>query len=151
MEEKVECQFVRKKLRDYAANNITDTDLIKKIENHIEKCIICRRELLLWQDVLQKQEILKKMNVPMDNFKDRIKERMKSLEKNPEMPRLLKQTNTLNLFLTSPKGCLITQLLILTASFLFIMLFFKKGVSFLFILFFLLSLGAMFYLLLKNR
>jgi len=151
MEEKVECQFVRKKLRDYAANNITDTDLIKKIENHIEKCIICRRELLLWQDVLQKQEILKKMNVPMDNFRDRIKERMKSLEKNPEMPRLLKQMNALNLFLTSPKGCLITQLLILTASFLFIMLFFKKGVSFLFILFFLLSLGAMFYLLLKNR
>lgn len=151
MEEKIECQFVRKKLKDYASNNITEPDLIKKIENHIEDCVVCRRELLLWQDVLQKQEILKKMNTSTDDFRNRIKERMKSLETKSDLSRLVRQMNVLNTFFTSPKGCLITQILILTVGFLFIMLFLKKEINFLFIMFFLLSLGAMFFLLLKNK
>ncbi|GEM_PF-1410937 len=149
MSQNIECDKIRKKLKDYAADDIKDELLIKKIEEHLEKCIICKRELLLWQDVLEKQKIIRNINLSND-FKDRIKKRIKSLESGPEVPRVVRQVNAINTFLTSPKGCLLTQIFIITAGFLFVILFLYKETNILFIFLVLLATASMMFLLFKK-
>ncbi len=149
MNENIECNKIRKKLKDYATDDIKDELLIKEIEEHLEKCIICKRELLLWQDVLEKQKIIKNINLN-ENFTDRIKKRIKSLESGPEVPRLVRQVNAINTFLVSPKGCLLTQIFIITAGFLFVILFLYKGTNILFVFLVLIAAASMIFLLFKK-
>ncbi len=149
MNENLKCGNIRKKLKDYALGQIEDEIFKKEIEEHLEKCIICKRELLLWQDVLEKQKLLKNITLNK-SFKERIEKRIKSLENGPEVPRLVRQINAINTFLTSPKGCLLTQILIITAGFLFVLLFLHKGTNFLFVFLVLIAAFSMIFLLFKK-
>lgn len=150
MNENLECNKIRKQLKDYASGNINDELLKKEIEEHLEKCIICKRELLLWQDVLEKQKLLK--NIALNkSFKERIEKRIQSLQKAPEVPRLVRQMNAINTFLTGPKGCLLTQIFIITAGFLFVFLFLYKGTNILFVFLVLIAAASMIFLLFKNK
>ena len=120
----MECDKCRKKLREYAENSIKDEFIVKEMEGHIKDCPVCKRELLMWQDVLERQRAVKKI-MPRE-LKDRVKTRMKSYNTDPQLPRVVRQLQSFNRMLTSPKGCLVVQIFLVLAGFMFYFFILRK-------------------------
>ena len=145
----MECKDVRGRLREYALDKI-EAEEGSLMTEHIENCSICKRELYMWQEVIIKQAALKTKVIKGD-FSEKIRKRMKNTgTQDPRMSGMLRKMNALNKFITSPKGCLMLQLVVI--SFGFILLYFIKfrDSSILFPILVGSSMIAMMYLLVKK-
>ncbi len=69
------------------------------MEEHISGCPVCKKELLLWQELNDKRQQLQEMQKNLDpDSLSRIKYRLSSLDKDPEYPpvvRRLKRANSM--------------------------------------------------------
>jgi anti-sigma factor RsiW len=111
----MECSRVRKKLKEYANDEITNTDERLLMEEHVAGCPVCKRELLLWQEVMDRQRAVRGMQSKMPKeLKDRIKYRMQKLQKGPGAPPLLKKMSAF----TGKKGSLIIMFILICAALL---------------------------------
>lgn len=113
----MECNIARKKLKDYAKGNIIDINEKHELEEHIKDCAICKRELYLWQDVIEKQKVLSEMqrNIPTD-LRNRLKYRLNNLEKEQLLPPAVHKLRAIGKIWSDAKGRLIIEILIILAS-----------------------------------
>jgi|DewCreStandDraft_4_1066084.scaffolds.fasta_scaffold14969_4 hypothetical protein len=148
----MECSVARKKLKDYAKGNIINTDEKLELENHIKDCAICKRELYLWQDVIEKQKIISNIqdNMPL-NLRDRIKYRMNQSQKEKFLPPAIHRLRAMGKIWSSTKGRLIIEILIVLISLVILFKYMQGGknliVPFLIIFGFL----VLFILMLKGK
>lgn len=113
----MECKVARKKLKDYAKNNISDIEEKNKLEEHIKNCPVCKRELYLWQEVIDKQKVISNLqgNLSSD-IRSRIKYRINQLEKETSLPPSIYKLRAIGKIWSSTKGRLIIEVLIILAS-----------------------------------
>jgi hypothetical protein len=113
----MECNTARRKLKDYAKGNITDINEKHELEEHIKDCAICKRELYLWQDVIEKQKVLSEMQINMpSDIRSRIKYRLNNLEKEQSLPPAVHKLRAIGKIWSGKKGRLIIEILIILAS-----------------------------------
>lgn len=115
----MECSEARKKLKDYACGLINDRDEILAIETHVSGCEVCKRELLLWQDVTEKRVAIGKMQakIPVE-LRDRIKYRMIKNQKQPAMPPMLKKLGSF----AGGRGVMIVTMVLIMGALVFIIM-----------------------------
>ena len=70
----------RAKLKEYAEDRITDKTVEDEMAVHIETCEICKRELLLWQEVAEKRKANERFAsyIPK-TFRERVSYRMNKI------------------------------------------------------------------------
>lgn len=114
----MECMEVRKKLEEYARDEIKDKELINKMEAHIDTCPICKKELFMWQEVLENQRTVSRMQatgMPKE-LKDRIKYRTSRSEKISKMPAFFRTKRAPGGFWNSILGMIIQITFILACG-----------------------------------
>ena len=141
---------VRKKLRDYAANTIVDNALIKEMDAHIETCPVCKRELYMWQEVLMNQAVLTN-NMAEASLRARVKQHMRVVNKDPNLPRFIKKMDNIGKVFLSRKGCIVTQLIMITLMAIWIFLLYRKDINPAVPILIVISFVSMFVLLFKKR
>jgi anti-sigma factor ChrR (cupin superfamily) len=108
----MECAEARKKLKAYAEDGLP-ADESQQVAGHVETCPVCKKELLLWQQVTEKKTAIKKMQARLPKeMKDRIKYRNAS---DPDLPPLAKKMRMFN-----NKGMLITVLVMICGALFFV-------------------------------
>jgi len=113
----MECIQARKIMKEYAADEILSNAERLEIEAHISGCPVCKRELLLWQEVLDKQRAIGRMQAGMPRqLKDRIKYRMTKNQNQANLPQLVKKIQSF----TKRKGTLITLFVLICVALIFI-------------------------------
>lgn len=113
----MDCSEARKKLKDYAVDKITEKAERLAVEEHVSGCAVCKRELLLWQGVTEKQVAVSKMQARLPAaLKDRIKYRMQKNQKPSEMPATIKKIQSF----AGGKGSLIVFFILVCAALIFI-------------------------------
>lgn len=124
----MECIEVRKKLKEYAADEIRDKTLVKEMEEHIAGCPICKQELFMWQEVLEKQRAVIGMQavVVSKELKDRIKYRMSQSEKASKLPAFLRVKRAPGGFWNSILGMIIQLGFVLACGVIFGLFVFKR-------------------------
>ena len=148
----MECKEVRSKLKEYVTLEIKDEYILKQMEEHIENCVICKRELLLWQDVLAKQmETSRLASYLTGGFRSRVKYRLNRIEGDSSLPPAVKRIQAMQRLLTSPTGRLVVQILILLMGVLFLLFVLKKGTNIISLGFILLGFSMLLFLVIKNR
>ena len=112
----MECMEVRKKLKEYAGDEISDKVLIRKMEAHIDTCPICKQELFMWQEVLENQRAVNRMQAGgmSKELKDRIKYRTSRSEKISKLPAFFRIKRAPGGFWNSILGLTIQIVFILT-------------------------------------
>ena len=113
----MECADVRKRLKEYAGGAIQDPGERLRMEEHIKTCPVCKRELLMWQEVLDKQRVVSRMQSGLPKeLKDRIKYRMAKNLKQPDLPPSIKKIQSF----AKGRGALIIVYLLTCAALLFL-------------------------------
>lgn len=148
----MEHKEVRAKLKEYAADEIKSRETMDEMALHIETCEICKRELLLWQEVFSKRMETQRLQqyLPV-KFRDRVKYRMAQLEKEKNLPPAVMRMRALQKAFTSTTGRLIVQVSILLLGFIWFLFVMKKGVNPLSLIFMIIGFGALFFLVLKKK
>jgi len=124
----MECKEVRKNLENYASGKIKDNNLLIAMENHINTCYICKKELSMWNDVLDSQKSLANLNANLPiEFKDRIKKRMSSLGRDPYLPLFIKQIKKINNSWSNTAGMLIFKTILAIIGIFWLVYSFMKG------------------------
>jgi anti-sigma factor RsiW len=123
----MECAEVRKKLKEYANDEIRDKSGRAAIESHVASCPVCKRELLMWQEVMDKQRAVKEMqsNMPKE-LKDRVKYRMDKSAKSSGVPPVLKKIKAFDKIWNTPNGMLIIGSAVILAPAIIIMVLFRN-------------------------
>ena len=121
----MECKDYRKKLQGYAEDKIEDEFLKKDLEEHVKSCAVCKKELLMWQEVIEKRKAVSKM-MPKGDIHDRVKRRMKNMNTDPQLPRIVMQMQAVGRFMSNPKGCMMIQLLLVLGGFMFYFFFIRR-------------------------
>lgn len=112
----MECAKTRKLLKEYANDEISDKEERREMETHISGCPVCKRELLLWQEVMDKQRAVGRMQAGMPKeLKDRIKHRMTNNQKAVTVSPVVKKLQAL-----SGKASLITLFVLICVALLFL-------------------------------
>ncbi|MCE5301306.1 MAG: hypothetical protein LLG37_10615 [Spirochaetia bacterium] len=122
----MECKQVRKKLKDYATDEIGDKGIIQEMEDHIGSCQVCMRELLLWQDVTEKQRALNRMS---GGLSDRMDKRMRETNRNIHLPPIMRRVEAMRMFSMSPVVKIIVQVLLLAAALLLMYAATRNGIN----------------------
>lgn len=118
----MECAEARKKLREYVSEEISDEKLRFEIEAHAAGCAVCKQEIYMWQEVLDRQTAVAKMQDKLPKeLKDRIKYRMARNQKDPNMPPQLKRIQAF----MAGRGTLIVLFLLICAALIYIFIFAK--------------------------
>jgi hypothetical protein len=113
----MECAEIRKKLKEYANDEINSKEDLLKMETHIGRCEVCKRELLLWQEVMDKQRAVGGMQAGMPKeLKDRIKYKMAGNQKHAAMAPMAKKFKAL-----AGKGTLIAVFVLICIVLIFIL------------------------------
>ncbi len=122
----MECAEVRKKLKEYANNEIGEKYARAAMERHIQGCPVCKRELLMWQEVIDRQRAVKGLQSKMPKeLKDRIKYRMDKSAKSSRVPAALKKLQAMGNIWNSPLGIVIMGITALVAPVIVIMVLFR--------------------------
>ncbi len=91
---------VRKRLKQYTAGEIKDLALLSEMEKHIDTCYICKKELSMWNESLDRQKLLQELgkNLSPKDFRSRVGQRMASLDRNPNLPPFVIQFRKISRF-----------------------------------------------------
>lgn len=146
----MECYKCRKNLREYAAGEIHDKLLLKEMEEHINECYICKKELLMWQELIEKQKVLGKMRTGMD-LKDRLRMRMNAADSDMHLPMPMRHLKNISRAWRSNTGRLVLQVSIVLAGFIWVLAIKKYGVNVPALIFVLIGFFVMIFLMLKKR
>lgn len=148
----MECKVARKKLKEYASGMIHDEKELLSMDTHIESCMICKRELMLWQDVLAKQMEAQNLASHMDgDFRSRVKNRVNKINLDHTLPPAARRIMSLQKLFGSPKGRMVIQIIALLIGVLFFLLFIKKGTNMFSVFFVALGFSALLFLVLKKK
>jgi anti-sigma factor RsiW len=148
----MECREVRKKLKEYASDVIYDEEILQEMELHIETCQVCKRELLLWQDVVAKQKENSKLASYLDgDFRTRVKYRMAKIESDRNMPPAARRIMALQKAFRSVTGRLVFQLVLLLIGVLYFLLVMRKGANLFSVFFIVLGFGTLIFLLFQKK
>jgi len=153
----MECKESRKRLKDYAAGGIKDELLKKEMEEHIDGCYICKKELSMWDEDLDRKKLLQELNKNLSpqNFRIRVGLRMASVDRDPNLAPYVKQLRKFSVLKikaaknVSIYDIIIAFILIPSLVFSVLIVFIKHtAIPFLFILF---SILILFLLSLRQR
>lgn len=148
----MECSESRKKLKNYAAGEIRNNPEKKEIEAHITGCPVCKRELLMWQDVLDRQKALgAETDIAGSSLKDKVDRINRDMEIDSHLPPAIRRIRTLARGLKTGKGRLIWQILFVMFAPLFLLVMLKRDISPLFIILILISCACLLYVVIKTR
>jgi anti-sigma factor RsiW len=148
----MECKEVRKKLKEYASHQIHGENELLEMDKHIENCLVCKRELMLWQDVMSKQRETQQLASYMGgDFKIRAKQRVVKMNSDMSLPPAARRIMSMQKAFTSVTGRLVIQLIALLAGVLYFVMVLKKGANFLSVFFIALGFGTLFFLVLKKK
>jgi anti-sigma factor RsiW len=117
----MECMDVRKKLKDYVKDEITDKSTKLEMEEHINTCPICKKELLMWQDVIDRQRGAggkQAAGMPKE-LMDRIRYRTARAEKISKLPAFFRIKRAPGGFWNSMLGMIIQIAFILVSGIIF--------------------------------
>ncbi len=146
----MECNRVRKNLREYAKDEIKDDSLISEMEAHIKGCPVCKKELLLWQDVLQRREQIKRMGGDL-SFRDRMRKRRKEADVDYRLPPVVRRLKAMDKLFSSVKGKLIIQVTFLLLAFLLFFMFINKETNIMVPILVVIGFGSIFFLVLRKK
>ncbi|MEI7640528.1 MAG: hypothetical protein WCJ46_03340 [bacterium] len=146
----MECAESRKKMKLYAAKEIKEPAVIADMEAHIEKCYICKKELMLWQEVLGRQTALKELREKTE-FKDRIKAQMKKNDINPQLPPGVRGIDAVSRVWKNKTGKLVIQVSLVLLGVIWVALISKYGINIPALIFALIGFGALIYIMIKNK
>jgi hypothetical protein len=122
----MECAEVRKKLKEYANDEISGKAERAAMEGHISGCPVCKRELHMWQEVMDKQNVVKEMQSSLPKeLKDRIKYRMGKSGNPLNAPPVLKKMKGLNNIWNSTLGMVMMAILAVIVPVVVIMILFR--------------------------
>jgi len=148
----MECKEVRKKLKEYASNEIYSEETLEEMEVHISTCIICKRELLLWQEVVSKQKETARLASYLDkDFRTRVKYRLAKIDSDRGLPPAARRIMALQKAFGSVTGRLVLQLVILLVGVLYFVLVMKKGANLLSVFFIVVGFGTLIFMLFKKK
>ena len=148
----MECKAVRKKLKEYVNHQILDENELLSMENHIETCLVCKRELLLWQEVTAKQQETGRLASYLDgDFRTRVKYRMAKINSDMTLPPAARRIMSMRKAFTSVTGRLILQIILLLIGVLYFVLVLKKGANLFSVFFIALGFGTLFFLVLRKK
>jgi hypothetical protein len=148
----MECMEVRKKLKEYAALEIKDREVMREMEEHIETCVICKRELLMWQEVVAKQRETHRLSGYLDgDFRTRVNYRLGRINSDKSLPAAARKLNAMQKMFNSVTGRLVIQIFMLLLGVLYLVLVLKKGTNFLSVIFIIIGFGTLFFLVLKKK
>lgn len=121
----MECADYRKKLKEFSEGAVKDGLFYKEMEAHITGCAICKKELLLWQELKDKKQEIEELqkNLTSDSLV-RIKYRLASSGREPEYPPAVKKLRQANSMLA-----MITRRMTGTVIILLALVFIYKAVS----------------------
>lgn len=123
----MECAESRKKLQDYSRGAIKDEALLKDLESHIESCALCKHELYMWQELLSRQS-RSGLRAPSGSFAERVNQHMRFINSDANIPPMARMVNDMNKSISSPKGCLVMQVIMVMLALAVIVLV-RKGLG----------------------
>lgn len=148
----MECKDVRKKLKEYASHEIRVEQELLEMDKHIETCLICKRELLLWQEVMSKQKETQRLNSFLDGgFRSRVKYRMGKINSDSALPPAARRILSMQKAFTSVTGRLVMQIVLLLLGVLYLVFVLKKGTNLISLALIVLGFGTLFFLVLKKK
>jgi hypothetical protein len=148
----MECKEVRKKLKEYAFNEIYVEDDLHAMEEHIAACVICKRELLLWQEVASKQkETMRLASYLEGDFRTRVKYRLARINSGATLPPAVRRLMSVQKAFTSEKGRLVLQLSLLLMGLIYFIFVLRKGTNIISLFFMIVGFGSLFFLVLKKK
>ena len=148
----MECRAARKKLKEYASNQIHEESELLAMDKHIESCFVCKRELLLWQEVVSKQIETQRLASYVDgDFRSRVKYRMAKINSDMSLPPAVRRIMSIQKIFSSTTGRLVLQLIVLLFGLLYLIFVLKKGANIFSLFFIMLGFGMLFFLVLKKK
>lgn len=122
------------------------------MDEHIGSCPVCKRELMMWQDVVAKQIETQNLSSHLDgDFRSRVKYRMNKITSDLSLPPAARRILSIQKLFASAKGRLVIQIIVLLLGLLFFMIFIRKGTNMLSVFFILLGFAALLTLILKKK
>lgn len=148
----MECNAARKRLKDFAKGNIVDIEEKKELEEHIKDCAICKRELYMWQDVIEKQKVISNLQGNLSpSLRGRIKYRLNQMQKEEFLPPSIHKLRAIGRIWSSTKGRLIIEILIILASLIILFKYMHGGKNLLVPFLILFGFVVLFVIMLKGR
>ncbi|MEI7542664.1 MAG: hypothetical protein WCJ94_05380 [bacterium] len=148
----MECKEVRKKLKEYASHEIHVEEELLAMDKHIETCLICKRELLLWQDVMSKQKENQRLNSLLEGgFRSRVKYRMGKINSDSALPPAARRILSMQKAFTSVTGRLVMQIALLLLGVLYLVFILKKGANIISLALIIIGFGTLFFLVIKKK
>ncbi|MFP4466015.1 MAG: hypothetical protein ACLFP1_03085 [Candidatus Goldiibacteriota bacterium] len=108
----MDCRTTRSKLKEYAEGKIYDNVIKENMEEHIKNCVICMKELEMWQNVVDKQKKINRMRSSA-NFAGNLSKRQKSTQKNPINYSAAHKMLSVQRLFSNKTGCLVMQVILL--------------------------------------
>jgi anti-sigma factor RsiW len=142
----------RTRLKEYALGEIADKEQEKEMTLHIEKCEICKRELLLWQELIDKQMVNERLAsyIPKE-FRDRVSYRMNKINSDRDLPPIVRRIHAMQRAMSSVTGKLIVQVLILLAALIYLIMVKRHGLNFIAFVFMAIGFIVIFIVLLRKK
>lgn len=91
------CADYRKKMKEFSRDEIKDELFLKEMHEHVSECAVCKKELLLWQELNDKRQEVAEMqkNLNSDGFSG-LKYRHTSSNREPDYPPVVKKLRQAN-------------------------------------------------------
>ncbi|HDQ25740.1 MAG TPA: hypothetical protein ENN43_03220 [bacterium] len=117
------CEDARKMLKDYS-KGFTEEEDLGPLEEHIKGCDICKRELMLWQDLGQKNRKLSSMKAGMPKeLSEKVRARAKKAHSDAHLPPMARKINRIQSSLGSRRGMMLMQIVIFLGVLVFLYIF----------------------------
>jgi hypothetical protein len=128
----IDCTEARKKLKEYAAGTIREKEQVLLMELHISGCELCKRELLLWQEVMDKQRAVGAMQAGMpEDLRGRVKYRIDKSAREAAVPPVVNRMKAMAGLFSSARGRLVILSALIFGALIFILQNAYAGKSFL--------------------
>ena len=145
-------KMVRAKLKEYALGEIDNKKKENEMTMHIEKCEICKRELLLWQELIDKQMVNERLAsyIPKE-FRDRVSYRMNKINSDSDLPPIVRRIHAMQKAMSSITGRLVVQVLILLAALIYLIMLKSHGLNIFAFVFMAIGFIVIFFVLLRKK
>ncbi|MGD0565732.1 MAG: hypothetical protein ABSA34_00180 [Candidatus Goldiibacteriota bacterium] len=142
----------RAKLKEYAEDMIIDKAVEREMAEHIETCEICKRELLLWQEVTETRKANERFAsyIPK-TFRERVSYRMNKINSDRDLPPVVRRMQAIQQAFSSVTGRLVVQVLILLAALIYLIMVKSHGLNLVALLFMAIGFVVIFFILLRKK